>query len=98
MLKSIKALFNALFNLINIFTGLINIGGKAITDVSEEYDAWSTRRTATKKNLQEFYAEYDTIEELMERINDVNNMDATDDVKAKLKAKLEVELKNYIED
>ncbi|CAM0061919.1 hypothetical protein VPHK479_0101 [Vibrio phage K479] len=96
MLKSIKALFNAMFNLINIFTGLINIGGKAITDVSEEYDAWSTRRTATKANLKDFYAEYDTVEELMERIQDVNNMDATDEVKTKLKAKLEKELTNYL--
>lgn len=96
MLKSIKALFNALFNLINIFTGLINIGGKAITDVSDEYDAWSTRRSATKANLKDFYAEYDTVEELMERIQDVNNMDATDEVKAKLKSKLEKELTNYL--
>lgn len=96
MFKAIKALFRALINIINIFTGLINIGGKAITDASDEYDSWSDRRKATKANLKDFYSEYDTVQELMDNINDVDSMDASDEVKKKLKAKLESELTNYI--
>lgn len=95
MFKTIKALFRAVFNLVNIITGLINIGGKAMADASEEYDAWSDRRKTTKANLKDFYAEYDTVQELMDNLADVDSME-DGDAKNKLKAKLEKELTNYI--
>lgn len=96
MWKAIKQLFKALTSLFSIITGIIHIGGKAVADADKEYDAWSDRRKATKAQLKDFYANYDTIEELTEKLQDVETADVPEEIKVTLRAELNEQLKQFI--
>ena len=96
MFKAIKQFFKAIASLFSIITGLIHIGGKAVADADKEYDSWSSRRQATKAQLASFYANYDTIEELTEKLQDVESADVPEAIKVTLRAELNEQLKQFI--
>lgn len=96
MFKAIKQFFKAIASLFSIITGLIHIGGKAVADADKEYDSWSSRRQSTKAQLKDFYANYDTIEELTEKLQDVESADVPEEIKVTLRAELNEQLKQFI--
>lgn len=96
MFKAINALTSAFVTFINILVGLINIGGSAVTDAQKEYDDWSSRRTETKSNLKDFYQNFDTIQELTDKLQEVEQLDVEDKVKSVLRAELNAQLEQFI--
>lgn len=96
MLQAIKAFFHAIVSMLSIVTGVISIGNKAVADAGREYDSWSKRRKSTKSQLQDFYANFDTIEELADKLQEVTQLDIPDNIKATLVAELNEQLAQFI--
>lgn len=97
MWKTIKTLFAALTSLLSIIITFIGLGDKAAKDAVAEYDSWSDRRKQTKADLKDFYQQYDAVEEITDRIQEVNSMDADEATKSQLLELLNTELAKYIE-
>ena len=95
MFKAIKALFKAFISLMNIITGFINLGGDAMADASREYSDWSTRRQATKSRLTTFNDNFDALEELADKLQDIETSDIPEDVKEILRAEINSQIEQF---